>query len=172
MHIDISIDGNCWDAVDNLESLASNAVGATQDVLVEHVFDNAELSIAFVTDDAIQSLNRDYRGKDSATNVLSFPNDMIVPEGSPRMLGDVILAYETVADEAVRQGKAIDHHISHLVVHGFLHLLGYDHESSAEADQMEALEIRTLERLRIENPYLDVDGTTNDEAVGEADKPI
>lgn len=166
MQIDISIDRSCWDAVDDLEALVNKAVEATRDVLAGQAFDDAELSIAFVTDEDIRILNRDYRSKDSPTNVLSFPNDMIVPDGSSRLLGDVILAYQTVAREADSQGKAIGHHISHLVVHGFLHLLGYDHETATQADQMESLEIEALERLRIANPYLDPEETHNHEAAG------
>ena len=110
-----------------------------------------------LTDDAEQrQLNFAYRGKDAPTNVLSFalgsPHDP-VPPGSPVLLGDVVLAFETVRGEAEGQGKPLADHLRHLVVHGVLHLLGFDHESEAEAAAMEAREVEILARMGVPDPY-------------------
>lgn len=101
-----------------------------------------------LTDDAeIQQFNRDYRGKDRPTNVLAFPSD------APDELGDILLAYRYICKEASAQGKAFTDHMTHLLVHGILHLHGYDHETDAEADEMETLEVSLLRKLGIANPY-------------------
>lgn len=107
-----------------------------------------ELAIVLTDDAAIAPLNNIYRGKAKPTNVLSFPAE---EEG---MLGDVLLAYETIAREAEEQNKTLKAHAMHLVVHGVLHLLGYDHENERDAEKMESQEIVILKRLGIENPYL------------------
>lgn len=99
----------------------------------------------------VQELNRTYRGKDKPTNVLSFPDGDIVK--GIRQLGDIVLAYETIADEAQAQGKTLKAHVSHLTIHGMLHLLGYDHETAREAKAMESLEITILGGMGIANPY-------------------
>jgi len=109
--------------------------------------DNAEISIVLTDDTHIQALNRDYRGKDKSTNVLSFPQD------EPALLGDVICAHETIAREAEEQGKSFHDHFTHMLIHGALHLLGYDHETDEEAEEMESLEIEILSKLNIKNPY-------------------
>ena len=106
-----------------------------------------ELSLVFTDDAAIQRLNRDYRGKDKPTNVLSFPQS-----GGP-LLGDIVLAWETVSREAGLAEKPVKAHMAHLIVHGFLHLLGYDHEADEEAEEMEALERAALRRMGIADPY-------------------
>ena len=93
-----------------------------------------------------RALNRDYRGKDAATNVLSFP------QPAP-LLGDIILARETVVREAAEKGVSFEAHLVHLIIHGWLHLQGYDHETEADAARMEAIEIAALARLGIDNPY-------------------
>ena len=108
-----------------------------------------------LTDDsAIRALNRDWRGKDEPTNVLSFPAAAPGKAGrARRMLGDIVIAYETVAREARAEGKPFDHHLAHLAVHGFLHLLGYDHETDARSRAMERLETRDPARLGVPDPY-------------------
>jgi probable rRNA maturation factor len=110
----------------------------------------ATVSIALSSDDEVTALNAQFRGKAKPTNVLSFPAGDGTPEG---FLGDIILAQETVMQEAAGQGTPLNHHVQHLVVHGILHLLGYDHETPGEAERMEALEIRILETLGVANPY-------------------
>lgn len=114
-----------------------------------------ELSILLADDARLQGLNRDYRGKDRPTNVLSFAagEDDPGPAGRPRLLGDVVLALETCAAEAEAQAKPLAHHLAHLVVHGVLHLLGHDHEDEAEAERMEARERAILAKLDIPDPY-------------------
>ena len=112
------------------------------------------LAIALADDAAVRKLNRSFRGKDKPTNVLSFPADAhATPPGAPRFLGDIVLARQTVTREAREQGKPLVDHLKHLVVHGTLHLLGYDHEADAEAARMEALEVRILSGLGVPNPY-------------------
>jgi probable rRNA maturation factor len=114
----------------------------------------SELSVVFSDDAHIRTLNSGWRGKDKPTNVLSFPAFPAIPgEKLPPMLGDIVLAAETVVREAGLEGKPLDHHISHLVVHGVLHLLGHDHEDETEAETMEALERAALARLAIPDPY-------------------
>lgn len=119
----------------------------------------AEASLVLADDAMVRGLNRDYRGRDEPTNVLAFANlDGAAPAaggGLPVLLGDIVLAYETTASEAAAQDKSLVDHFSHLVVHGMLHLLGFDHASAAQAEQMEGLETRILRRLGIADPYAD-----------------
>jgi probable rRNA maturation factor len=117
----------------------------------------AELSLLFTNDEGICRLNRDWRGRDRPTNVLSFPQPESPPGAEPqpqgRLLGDVILAAETVAREAALAEKPLEDHMAHLIIHGFLHLLGHDHETDPEAELMEQLERIALARLGIPDPY-------------------
>ena len=117
-----------------------------------------EASIVLADDALVRDLNRTYRRQDRATNVLSFSNHAIndVTDAGvvgPRLLGDVILARETVLREARDQGKSVSEHLIHLVVHGVLHLLGFDHEEAPEAEAMESLEVAILAELGIADPY-------------------
>lgn len=119
---------------------------------------SAELVLVLADDRLVRSLNRDYRGHDKPTNVLSFAGlDETVEAAADRpvLLGDVVLARETIAREAEAQGKTAAEHLAHLVVHGVLHLLGYDHESMPEAERMESLERAILADLGIADPYRD-----------------
>ena len=114
----------------------------------------ASAAVALSSNAAVRRLNAAYRGKDSPTNVLSFPAPPLgIPTGEPRALGDVILALETLVDEAAAAGIPQAHHFQHLLIHGLLHLVGYDHEADAEAERMEALETALLARLGIPDPY-------------------
>lgn len=124
---------------------------------------DAEVSVLFADDAFIRGLNARWRGQDKPTNVLSFPVAAASVPG-PRALGDIVLAYETVSREAREAGKPFDHHAAHLLVHGFLHLLGYDHETDAAAAVMEALEVRILETLDIPDPYAENAASTQNRA--------
>jgi probable rRNA maturation factor len=121
---------------------------------------HSELCLVLANDTSVRRLNRQWRGKDKPTNVLSFPAldraRRRGPAGVPTPLGDVIIAAGVAASEADAQGKTLAAHLSHLVVHGVLHLLGYDHEAEAEATRMERLEVRILAGLGVANPYLAV----------------
>jgi probable rRNA maturation factor len=122
---------------------------------------DAELAVMLTDDAGIRTLNRNWRGIDKPTNVLSFP--ALQPTGSggpddaPRMLGDIAIAYETTRREADDEQKPFDHHLSHLAIHGFLHLIGYDHETDRDAEAMEGLEQEILAQLGIPDPYADRD---------------
>ena len=114
----------------------------------------AELSLVLADDGMMRSLNRLWRGRDRATNVLSFPATAAPAiAGAPLLLGDIVLAYGTVAREARSQGKPLADHLSHLIAHGVLHLIGLDHEDDAEARRMEGMERHILARLGIADPY-------------------
>jgi len=112
----------------------------------------AEVTVVLADDAFIRRLNHQYRGQDKATNVLSFPNDEF-SRGQPH-LGDLVLALETFEREAKEQGKTLHAHVTHLLVHGTLHLLGHDHEEEGQAEAMEAIEIKILKKLGVANPYL------------------
>jgi probable rRNA maturation factor len=117
-----------------------------------------ELGIILADDTEQHRLNRDFRCQDAPTNVLAFPAwemGMPVPPGAPVLLGDVVLALETVAREAAEQEKPLANHLAHLVVHGVLHLLGYDHPTAVEAVRMESLETSILAKLGVPDPYRD-----------------
>ena len=149
MNLDISIDDKDWTGVPGLRKLAQSAISATmpdKDVVV---------SLLFTSDEKILEINKRWRGKAKATNVLSFPvsSEIPVPAGEPRPLGDIVLAFGVVSREALDQKKTLSHHVTHLIVHGLLHLLGYDHEDDGEAEAMEAREIAVLAGLGMENPY-------------------
>lgn len=151
--IDLSVEAGAWPAEAALAALSAAAVDAAVDELGARGA-ASELSLLFTDDAHIRILNAQWRGKDKATNVLSFPAFPVRPGDTlPPMLGDIAIAFETVTAEAELESKAFEHHLTHLVVHGFLHLLGYDHETDGEAEVMEDLERRILARLAIPDPY-------------------
>ncbi len=153
---DVMTVATCWDAEPEAEAVIRRAIDAAA-AAVEADVASAELAVMLTDDDGIRALNREWRGLDKPTNVLSFP--ALRPEGArrpddpPLMLGDIAIAYETTRREADDEGKPFADHLSHLAVHGFLHLVGYDHETDAEAEVMENLERRILQRLGIGDPY-------------------
>jgi probable rRNA maturation factor len=144
--IDIAVDEKRWaKALPGIENLARDSVLKTLDMA--GIKNNLEVSLRFADDKTVHQLNKEYRGKDKPTNVLSFPQD------EDGMLGDVVLAFETVEREAREQEKTFSDHTQHLVVHGVLHLIGHDHEEDGQAEEMEKLEIRILAALGVKNPY-------------------
>ncbi|MEI4481947.1 MULTISPECIES: rRNA maturation RNase YbeY [unclassified Phyllobacterium] len=152
--IDILVETDGWPGEAALSDLASIAIAAVWDELASGNQPDSELSLVFTDDAAIKELNNDWRDKDKPTNVLSFPAFPIKPGQAPGpMLGDIVIALETVVREAEDEEKSFDHHLTHLIVHGVLHLLGYDHETDDEAEEMEQLERKILARLAIPDPY-------------------
>ena len=150
-HLEIIVEAPAWNALRGVKPALRRAISAAAAPMQ---LEESELAIVLTDDAAIRELNRRWRGSDKATNVLSFPAHGLVPPGSgPRPLGDVVIAYETMAREAQEQGLPLTHHLTHLAVHGFLHLLGYDHESDTEAETMEQLERDILARLDVPDPY-------------------
>jgi probable rRNA maturation factor len=144
------------------ERLATHAAEAAAEVARELRNERLCVSLLFTSDAEIQTLNREWRQRDKPTNVLSFPMQereellALADDGPPTLLGDVALGYETCTREAAEKGIALADHASHLIVHGLLHLAGYDHEiSPADADAMEALETKALAGLGIADPYGD-----------------
>ncbi len=113
----------------------------------------AELAIVLTDDSAIRALNRTWRGYDAPTNVLSFPSGAARPGSAAPHLGDIVIAFQTVAREAKAEGKSFGHHLAHLAVHGYLHLIGHDHETDRDARKMERLERKILAGLGIPDPY-------------------
>jgi len=155
---DVLIVADCWHIEPDAEVTIRRALDAAVSMVDADVAD-AELAIMLTDDDGIRTLNRNWRQIDKPTNVLSFP--ALRPEGArkpgdpPAMLGDIAIAYETTRREADGECKPFDHHLSHLAVHGFLHLIGYDHEEEADAEAMEALERQILAHIGIPDPYAD-----------------
>lgn len=141
-----------WPSEEVLQNTCTRAVNAVADHL--GITGTHSVAILFTDNAGMKNLNTRFRGKDEPTNVLSFPAPApaMLSRSSP-FLGDIALGFETIAHEAESEGKRFHDHLSHLVVHGVLHLLGYDHESSEEAEEMENLEKRILESLAIEDPY-------------------
>ncbi len=160
MDLDIALDG--WPKVHDWEGLAERAVAAAAGVEPVLASERLTASLLFTTDEQVHALNREWRGKDKPTNVLSFPMLervellALAPDGPPELLGDIALALETCQREAAEKGIALEHHTAHLIVHGLLHLAGHDHvDSDAQAEAMEALEIAALAKLGIADPYGD-----------------
>ncbi len=153
VEIAVGVESQGWADEASLETLVRRTVDAVVAGLALRSPDPTELGVTFTDDAAIRGLNAQWRGKDKPTNVLSFP---AFPEGGetiPPMLGDIVLARETIEREAALDGKPFDHHLTHLVAHGLLHLLGYDHETEEEAEEMEGAERRILASLAIPDPY-------------------
>ena len=154
LDIGISVEAGGWQPEEELAGFAGQAIAAALAELGVTPPDGSELSIVFTDDENIKRLNAQWRGKDKPTNVLSFPAFPVTKGAPPQpLLGDIVLAFETVGREARDEGKTFDAHLIHLTVHGFLHLLGYDHEGEDDAEEMERVERRILARLAIPDPY-------------------
>ena len=154
LDIDLTIEAGEWPAEPALALLVGRAVSAVFAELGDTRPGHSELGVTFTDDARIKTLNADWRDKDKPTNVLSFPAFPERRQGPlPPMLGDIVLAAETVAGESSLENKPLEHHITHLVIHGLLHLLGYDHQTDDEADEMETMERAALARLAIPDPY-------------------
>jgi probable rRNA maturation factor len=147
-----------WQSEPDADAVIQRAIAAAAEIADADVGE-AELAVMLTDDTGIRTLNSNWRGIDKPTNVLSFPALQPTgaggPDDAPRMLGDIAIAYETTRKEADDEQKPFDHHLSHLAVHGFLHLIGYDHEKNDEAEIMEALETEILVQLGIPDPYAD-----------------
>ncbi|MXO95262.1 rRNA maturation RNase YbeY [Erythrobacter aquimaris] len=162
MQLDLEIDG--WPGETDWAALSENVQDAAASVEPALASGRLVTSILFTTDDEVHTLNKEWRGKDKPTNVLSFPmlerQDLLElgDEGPPEMLGDIALALETCEREAGEKGVCLRDHTAHLLIHGFLHLAGHDHvDSDEQAAAMEKLEIEALAKLGIADPYGDRD---------------
>jgi probable rRNA maturation factor len=155
---EVLVVAECWQNEPDAEAVIQRAIAAAAEEVDADVGD-AELAVMLTDDPGIRTLNSNWRGIDKPTNVLSFPalqgEGARKPGDAPRMLGDIAIAYETTRREADAEGKPFEHHLSHLAIHGFLHLINYDHENDADAEEMEALETEILEQLGIPDPYAD-----------------
>lgn len=145
--IECVVEDDAWSAAGDLETLAAEAVTAVEAEL--SLTGGEGICILFASDDAIAELNTAHRGKTGPTNVLSFP----AHDSAEGWLGDIALASGVCLKEADERGIAPADHVRHLLIHGFLHLHGYDHQADAEAEEMEAIECRALARLGIADPY-------------------
>jgi probable rRNA maturation factor len=163
---EVLVVAECWQSEPDAEAVIQRAVATAAEIvnasLINLNLGEAELAVMLTDDSGIRTLNSNWRGIDKPTNVLSFPALPPTggggPDDAPRMLGDIAIAYQTTRAEADDEQKPFDHHLSHLAVHGFLHLIGYDHEKDADAEAMETLETEILAQLGIPDPYADRDG--------------
>ncbi len=163
LDLDLSLDA-AWPGTGEWESLASRATLAAAQMASELANPRLSASLMFTSDAEVRALNREWRGKDQPTNVLSFPMLereallTLAADGPPELLGDIALALETCAREAADKGISLADHTAHLIIHGLLHLAGYDHDTSpADAHVMETLEINALAQMGIADPYGDHD---------------
>jgi probable rRNA maturation factor len=157
LSIDILVESPLWEALPDAASLLRRALGEAAEMLSTS---DAELAIVLTDDSAIRGLNREWRGVDKPTNVLSFPVQHRPQASSfggaasqPVLLGDIVIAFETTMQEARNESRRFQDHLAHLAVHGFLHLLGQDHDNERDAEAMEELERAILARLGISDPY-------------------
>ncbi|MDR1235880.1 MAG: rRNA maturation RNase YbeY [Holosporaceae bacterium] len=152
MNLEISVEHDEWNKNFTNFYFVHKCVNAVFEE-VQLSGDDGEICFLFTSDEEIRLLNRTYRAKDAPTNVLSFPA-VFDKDDEYRIFGSIALAFETIDRESREQEKSFSDHLNHLIVHGVLHLLGYDHVNEEEADQMEALEVKILRNLGIKNPYM------------------
>jgi probable rRNA maturation factor len=156
---EVLVVADAWHSEPEAEAVIQRAIAIAAE-MADADTGEAELAVMLTDDAGIRTLNSNWRGVDKPTNVLSFPalrpsTGEACSEDIPRMLGDIAIAYETMRREADDEQKPFDHHLSHLTVHGFLHLVGYDHETDDQAEAMESLETEILAQLGIPDPYAD-----------------
>lgn len=149
IRLEVEVEARAWSAIPDVEAWCQRAADAPVSLLPGAP--DASATVLLTDDSVIRDLNREWRGKDAPTNVLSFPSP--ARPGPGLHLGDIAIAFGTVAAEARAEGKSLADHTAHLVIHGLLHLLAHDHETETEADAMEDLEIRALALLGIADPY-------------------
>jgi probable rRNA maturation factor len=150
-HIDIQMQSPLWNAQPLASQTVREAVDAAAGALST---ESGEVSILLTDDSEIARLNRDWRGIDKPTNVLSFPASSHRASQGEKLLGDIVIAYETLEREARDESRDFLHHLAHLAVHGFLHLIGFGHETNAQAEEMEGLESSIMMRLNMPDPYV------------------
>jgi probable rRNA maturation factor len=160
LDIDVDVATADWAALPQADAVVRRALeAALADAgLADELPDHGEVALRLTDDEEVRGLNARFRGLDKPTDVLSFPQAGSGGDDSPgaEMLGDIVIAFGVTARDAADEGKPLDEHLAHLVVHGFLHLLGYDHETGeADAEQMEHTERRILASLGIRDPYAD-----------------
>lgn len=146
--IDIAVASPLWDGQPLAAQIVRDAIAAAAAALS---VPSGEVSVVLTDDASIQKLNRDWRGIDKPTNVLSFP---AAKPGGPTFHGDIVIAYETLARECADEHTVFLHHLAHLTVHGFLHLIGYDHQNDSDADKMEGIESKIMLVMKLPDPYL------------------
>jgi probable rRNA maturation factor len=146
---DVLIQSPLWDREPDAERVVREALDTAASSVKAAP---SEVSVVLTDDAAIRALNKQWRAIDKATNVLSFPAAK-VPQAATPFLGDIVIAHETLARECADENKPFLHHLAHLTVHGFLHLMGYDHETDSDAEAMERLESAILARLDVPDPY-------------------
>lgn len=159
--VQVSLEDSRWESVleESIESVLAKYISAALNHVdvAENLPTDLEVSVVLTNDEEIQVLNRQYRGKDKPTNVLSFPQEADISDmrdlDTCVLLGDIVLSIDTIQREVAQQQKLMHHHLAHLIIHGTLHLVGYDHESDEDADIMEGLEIDILRQHDIANPY-------------------
>ena len=149
--IDIQIQSPLWDAQPLAAQTVRDAIAAAAAML--STADN-EVSILLTDDKAIRLLNREWRGIDKPTNVLSFPAATTKASVRMPLFGDIVIAYETLKRECDDEDRIFLHHLAHLALHGFLHLIGYDHQVEAQAEEMEGLESKIMTRMQMPDPHL------------------
>ncbi len=147
LEIDIQVASPLWQA----QPLAEQTVRAAISAAATELAADGEVSVLLTDDASIRTLNRDWRKLDKPTNVLSFP---ATKQAGSALLGDIVVSYETLVRECEDEGRNLLHHLAHLSVHGFLHLLGYDHQTDAQAEAMEGLESRIMRSMSMPDPYL------------------
>ena len=147
--VEIDVQSPLWAEQPAAEQTVRDAIAAAAALSTS----GGEVSILLTDDSAVRVLNRDWRGIDKPTNVLSFPAPKNLSQGGAAILGDIVIAYETLKRESDDEDREFLHHLSHLTVHGYLHLLGYDHQTGAEAATMEALESKIMTHMQLPDPW-------------------